>query len=95
LILADVDTAVGLDHLAAWTDDVVVAVTAGRSSVELVRTTGDLVRSAGLTLHGALLLRALRDDVSSGKAVQEGMADVDALSVADGRSQRAERSLRS
>jgi hypothetical protein len=41
-------------------------VTAGKSSVELVRTSGDLVRSAALQLRGGVLLRAVRDDVSSG-----------------------------
>jgi hypothetical protein len=66
LVVADLDPAVGVDHLRAWTDDVLVAVTAGRSSVELVRTAGDLVRSVGLHLHGAVVLRAVRDDMSSG-----------------------------
>jgi len=66
LILADLDPAVGVDHLVAWTDRVVVAVTAGRSSVELVRTAGDLVRSADLQLQCAVLLNAARDDTSSG-----------------------------
>jgi capsular polysaccharide biosynthesis protein len=66
LILADLDPGVGIDHLTAWTDCVIVAVTAGKSSVELVRTSGDLVRSAALQLRGGVLLRAVRDDVSSG-----------------------------
>lgn len=65
LVLADLDPAVGVDHLTAWADEVVVAVTAGRSGVELVRTTADLVRSAGLRLLGAVLLRTTRDDMSS------------------------------
>jgi len=68
LVVADLDPAVGVDHLRAWTDDVLVAVTAGRSSVELVRTAGDLVRSVGLHLHGAVVLCAVRDDMSSGLA---------------------------
>jgi capsular polysaccharide biosynthesis protein len=72
LILADLDPAVGVDHLTAWTDSVIVAVTAGKSSVELVRTAGDLVRSAGLHLRGALLLGAVRDDKSSGFATRVG-----------------------
>jgi len=69
LILADFDPAIGVDHLTAWTDSVILAVTAGKSSVELVRTAGDLVRSARLQLRGAVLLRAARNDVSSGIAV--------------------------
>jgi capsular polysaccharide biosynthesis protein len=72
LILADLDPAVGVDHLTAWTDCVIVAVTGGKSSVELVRTTGDLVRSVGLHLRGAVLLRAVRDDMSSGIAAPSG-----------------------
>jgi hypothetical protein len=68
LVLADFDPSVGADHLTAWTDRVVVAVTAGRSSVQLVRTAGDLLRSTGLELEGAVLLRAVPDDLSSGLA---------------------------
>jgi len=68
LIVADLDPGVGVDHLTAWTDRAIVAVTGGKSSVELVRTAGDLVRSVGLHLRGAVLLRAVRDDVSSGIA---------------------------
>ncbi len=66
LVLADFDPAVGVDHLAAWSDRVVVAVTAGRSRVELVRTAGELVRVAGLHLQHAVLLEARVDDISSG-----------------------------
>ncbi len=66
LVLADFDPAVGVDHLTAWSDRVVVAVTAGRSRVELVRTTGELVRVAGLHLQHAVLLGARGDDISSG-----------------------------
>jgi hypothetical protein len=76
LILADLDPAVGVDHLAAWSDDVVVAVTAGASSVELVRTAGDLIRSVGLRLRGAVLLHAVRDDKSSGMGLPEGEVDL-------------------
>ena len=66
IVLADFDPVVGLDHLTPGSDDVIVAVTAGRSSVELVRTAGEMVRAAGLRLHAAMLLRAARDDGSSG-----------------------------
>ena len=68
LILAVLDPAVGIVHLTAWTDSVVVAVTGGKSSAELVRTTGELVRSVGLQLRGAVLLNAVHDDTSSGIA---------------------------
>jgi hypothetical protein len=75
LILTDLDPAIGVDHLNPWTDSVIVAVTAGKSSVELVRTAGDLVRSAGLHLRGAALLGAVRDDRSSGIATSLGEGD--------------------
>jgi len=83
LILADLDPAVGVDHLTAWTDSVIVVVTAGKSSVELVRTTGDLVRSVGLRLRGAVLLRAARNDVSSGIATPAGdrSSEISAMTV--------------
>jgi uncharacterized protein involved in exopolysaccharide biosynthesis len=66
LVLADLDPEVGADHLAAWTDRVIVIVTAGRSSAERIRTSADLVRSAGLDLRFAALLHAERTDDSSG-----------------------------
>ena len=68
LILADLDPSVGVDHLTAWTDRVIIAVTAGRSSAELVRTAADLVRTAGLEFRFAVLLRTERTDDSSGTA---------------------------
>jgi hypothetical protein len=66
LVLADLDPSVAADHLTAWTERVIVAVTSGLSSVERVRTAGDLVRSAGLDLRFAALLHADAADVSSG-----------------------------
>ncbi|HET9304275.1 MAG TPA: hypothetical protein VFO20_16005, partial [Propionibacteriaceae bacterium] len=66
LILADLDPEVGADHLKAWTDRVIIVVTAGRSSAEKIITCADLVRSAGLDLRFAALLHAERTDHSSG-----------------------------
>jgi len=66
LILADLDVASGVDHLTQFADRSVVAVTSGESGVELVRTAGEIVRSAGLQLHSAILLNAAADDMSSG-----------------------------
>jgi hypothetical protein len=68
LVLADLDPSVAADHLKAWTERVIVVVTSGLSSVERVRTAGDLVRSAGLDLRFAALLHADATDVSSGLA---------------------------
>jgi capsular polysaccharide biosynthesis protein len=89
LILADLDPGVGVDHLTAWTDCVIVAVTAGKSSVELVRTAGDLVRSVGLQLRGAVLLRAVRDDMSSGIATPVAERDTDTSDPAVSRPETA------
>jgi hypothetical protein len=66
LVLADLDPSVAADHLTAWAERVIVVVTSGHSSVERVRTAGDLVRSAGLDLRFAALLHADTTDVSSG-----------------------------
>jgi hypothetical protein len=68
LVLADLDPSVGADYLLAWTDRAFVAVTAGRSSAEMVRTAADLVRNAGLELRLAALLHSERIDESSGTA---------------------------
>jgi capsular polysaccharide biosynthesis protein len=86
LIVADLDPAVGVDHLRRWTDKVIVTVTAGRSSADLVRTAGDLVRAAGLHLCGAVLLRAMRGDVTSGRTppVIDGHVDLNLVGASPG-----------
>jgi capsular polysaccharide biosynthesis protein len=66
LTLAEVDPAVGVDHLKSWADQVVLLVTAGRSSAERLRTTAGLVRSSGLKLPFAVLVGADRTDESLG-----------------------------
>ena len=66
LTVADLDPAVGAFHLSSWTNRVVVAVTAGLSSAERVRTAAELVRSAGLELHSALVIGTEPSDVSFG-----------------------------
>jgi hypothetical protein len=68
LVLADLDPSVGADYLLTWSDRVIIAVTAGRSSAEMVRTAGDLIRSAGLEMRVAALLHTERTDDSSGIA---------------------------
>ena len=68
LVLADLNPSVGADHLATWTDRVVIAVTAGHSSAERVRTAGEIVRTADLDLRFAALLRTDLTDESSGTA---------------------------
>jgi hypothetical protein len=71
LVLADVDPAVGADHLTAWTDAVIVTVSAGRSSAERVRSTGDLVRAAGMDVSCAVMVQQDGRDESSGVSVPE------------------------
>jgi uncharacterized protein involved in exopolysaccharide biosynthesis len=71
LVLADLDPAVGADYLTAWADRVILVVTAGRTSVEKVRTVGDQVRAAGLDLRFAILMHTERTDDSSGTASVE------------------------
>ena len=68
LVVADLDPSIGADYLLTWTDRVLVAVTAGHSSAEMVRTAADLVRTAGLELRLAALLHTERTDDSSGTA---------------------------
>jgi capsular polysaccharide biosynthesis protein len=76
LVLADLDPAVGADHLVEWADRVVLVITAGRSTVEKVRTIADLIRAAGLDLRFAMLLHAERTDDSSGVGSTEVPAAV-------------------
>jgi hypothetical protein len=66
LTLADFDPSIGADYLSTWTDRVMIAVTSGRSSAEIVRTAADLVWTAGLELRLAALLHTERTDNSSG-----------------------------
>ncbi len=68
LVLTELDPAVGADHLRAWTDRVMVVLTAGHSSVEKVRTVGDQIRAAGLELRFGALIHTDRTDDSSGTA---------------------------
>jgi hypothetical protein len=67
LTLAEVDPAVGAEHLTTWGEQVILVVTAGRSSAERLRTTGELIRSAGLRLLFAVMVGADRSDESLGE----------------------------
>jgi uncharacterized protein involved in exopolysaccharide biosynthesis len=66
LVLADLDPAVGADHIRSWADEVVLLVTAGRSSAERVRTSAELVRSADLGMPFAMMVGADPTDESVG-----------------------------
>lgn len=62
------DSSLGGDHLATWSTDVVVIVTAGRSVAAKIRATGDMIKLAGTRPGSAILLGADRSDESLGTA---------------------------
>lgn len=66
LTLVTLDPALGGDHLATWTSDAIVVVTAGSSSAEKVHNVGEMIRLAGTRLDSAVLIGADRDDESLG-----------------------------
>ena len=66
LTLVTLDPALGGDHLATWASEAIVMVTAGRSTVEKVRSVGQMVRLAGTRLDSAVLIGADRSDASLG-----------------------------
>ena len=68
LTIATLDPANGAEHLATWTTDVVVVVTAGRSAAPTLRSTGEMVRLSGLKLVSAVLVGADKADDSLGAA---------------------------
>jgi capsular polysaccharide biosynthesis protein len=83
--LAEVDPAVGAEHLASWAEQVVLIVAAGRASGERLRTTAELVRQAGLqTLYG-VLVRADRTDESLGTPITFDTGSGPARGSASGR----------
>jgi capsular polysaccharide biosynthesis protein len=66
LTLANIEPAVGAEHLATWAADVVAVVTAGRSSIARVGAVGEMLRTADLTLASVVLLEADQADESLG-----------------------------
>ena len=66
LTLATLDPALGAEHLATWTTDVVVVVTAGRSAAASLKSTGEMIRLAGTRLVSAVLVGADKADDSLG-----------------------------
>ena len=68
LILADLHPAIGADHLHAWAERAVVAITAGRSSAERVTACARMLRAAGLDVGAAVLLHADPVDESCAQA---------------------------
>jgi capsular polysaccharide biosynthesis protein len=66
LTLADLDPALGAEHLPGWATDAVVVVTAGRSSSAKIHMTGEMIRLAGLSLVSGVLVGADKTDESLG-----------------------------
>jgi capsular polysaccharide biosynthesis protein len=66
LMLATVDPAVGASHLKDWNSEAVVTVSAGRSSVQRVAATAELLHAAGILITSAALLDADPKDDSVG-----------------------------
>jgi hypothetical protein len=66
LTLAEVEPALGVEHLRSWTDEVVLLVTAGRSSAERLRTTAELFRTSEVPLTFAMMTGADTTDQSLG-----------------------------
>lgn len=72
LVLAPLELDAGIDELASWVTDVVILVTAGRTTAERLRSIGELVRTAGLELRGALLTGTHRTDDTLGRRETPG-----------------------
>jgi capsular polysaccharide biosynthesis protein len=66
LTLVVLDPALGGDYLATWASDVVVALTAGRSSATRVQAVGEMVRLAGAESVSAVLIGADKADETLG-----------------------------
>jgi len=80
LTLAPLDPALGGEHLATWTADAVVVVTAGRSSWTKIHAAGEMIRLAGTRVASAVLVGADKSDDSLGViATPEGGHDTQAI----------------
>ena len=66
LTIATLDPTFGAEYLATWTKDVVVVVTAGRSAAPTLKSTGEMIRLAGIRLVSAVLVGADKTDDSLG-----------------------------
>ena len=60
------DSSLGGDHLATWSTDVVVVVTAGRSVAAKLHATSEMIKLAGTRLASAILIEADSSDDSLG-----------------------------
>jgi capsular polysaccharide biosynthesis protein len=68
LTLADLDPALGAEHLPEWATDVVVVVTAGRASWAKIHIAGEMIRLNSLSLVSGVLIGVDKTDESLGTA---------------------------
>jgi hypothetical protein len=66
LTLATLDPASGAAHLATWATEVVVIVTAGRSSATSIHSVGEMIRLAGTRLVSVVLTGVDKSDDTLG-----------------------------
>ena len=66
LSIVTLDSSLGGDHLATWSTDVVVIVTAGRSVAAKLYATGEMIKLAGTRLTSAILIESDSNDESLG-----------------------------
>ena len=66
--LAQLDPALGAEHLATWASGAVAVVTAGRSSWAKIHAVGEMARLSGTPLVSAVLVGADKTDESLGAA---------------------------
>jgi capsular polysaccharide biosynthesis protein len=66
IALVEVDPGIDVENLRSWVEQVIPLVTAGRSTAELLETTAEMIRAAGLSLPFAMLVGAERTDESLG-----------------------------
>jgi hypothetical protein len=69
LALVEVDPGIDVVQLGTWVEQVVPLVSAGRSTAELLETTGELVRAAALTLPFAMMVGCDETDESLGRTI--------------------------
>jgi capsular polysaccharide biosynthesis protein len=74
LTLAGLDPALGAEHLLGWATDVVVVMTAGRSSSARIRIVGEMIRLAGLSLVSGVLVGADKTDETLGAIPEPDVA---------------------
>ncbi len=68
LTLAQLDPALGADHLTTWASAAVVTVTAGEATAVKIRAAGDMIRISGVYLASGILIGADKNDESFGNS---------------------------